>query len=84
MSNPVFVLDTNHKPLTPCTPGMARSLLKAGKAAVFRQNPFTIILKKQVDDTPEPVELKIDPGSRTTGLALVQDDQVIFGAELTH
>jgi hypothetical protein len=63
---------------------MARSLLKAGKAAVFRQNPFTIILKKQVDDTPEPVELKIDPGSRTTGLALVQDDQVIFGAELTH
>ncbi|MDJ0717482.1 MAG: RRXRR domain-containing protein [Prochloraceae cyanobacterium] len=49
MSNFVFVLDTNKQPLAPCTPGMARSLLKAGKAAVFRQYPFTIILKKVVD-----------------------------------
>ncbi|MDJ0690264.1 MAG: RRXRR domain-containing protein [Xenococcaceae cyanobacterium MO_188.B32] len=46
MSNSVFVLDTNKQPLDPCTPGMARSLLKAGKAARYRQYPFTIILKK--------------------------------------
>ena len=84
MSNFVFVLDTNRKPLTPCTPGMARSLLKAGKAAVFRQYPFTIVLKKEVQDTPEPLTLKLDPGSKTTGIALLKNDLLIWAAELTH
>jgi len=44
-------------------------LLNAGKAAVFRWYPFTIILKKEVDN-PEPLELKPDPGSQVTGIAL--------------
>jgi hypothetical protein len=48
MSNFVFVVDTNRQPLSLCTAGMARSLLKAGKAAVFRRYPFTIILNKAV------------------------------------
>jgi hypothetical protein len=82
--NFVFVLDTNHKPLTPCKPSMARKLLKAGKAAVFRRFLFTIILKKEVDATPEPIELKLDPGSKVTGIALKQGSKVFFGAELTH
>ena len=84
MSNQIFVLDTNLKPLTPCKPSMARKLLNANKAAVFRQFPFTIILKKEVVANPEPIEIKIDAGSKTTGLALVQDEKVIFGAELSH
>jgi len=84
MSNFVFVLDTNRKPLTPCTPVMARSLLKAGKAAVFRQYPFTIVLKKEVQETPEPLTLKLDPGSKTTGIALLKNDLLIWAAELTH
>ncbi|NJO42181.1 MAG: HNH endonuclease [Cyanobacteria bacterium CRU_2_1] len=84
MSNFVFVLETNRKPLTPCTPGMARSLLKAGKAAVFRQYPFTIILNKEVQATPEPLTLKLDPGSKTTGLAILINHRVIWAAELTH
>lgn len=84
MSNLVLVLDTNLKPLNPCSPGVARSLLKAEKAAVFRRYPFTIILKKEVDAVVEPMELKLDPGSRTTGIALLQNDKVVFGAELTH
>lgn len=84
MSNHVFVLDTTHKPLTPCKPGVARSLLNAEKAAVFRRYPFTIILKKQVEASPEPIELKIDPGSKVTGIALKQGNQIIFGAELQH
>jgi hypothetical protein len=84
MSNLVFVLDTKKKPLTPCKPSMAHKLLTAGKAAVFRRYPFTIILKKAVIATPKLITLKLDPGSQTTGIALVQDDKVIFGAELTH
>ncbi len=85
MSNHVFVLDTNKTPLNPCTPGMARSLLKAGKAAVFRQYPFTIILKKAVETKQvKQCQLKLDPGSQTTGIAILQDKKLIWGAELTH
>jgi 5-methylcytosine-specific restriction endonuclease McrA len=63
---------------------MAGKLLDAGKAAVFRQFPFTIILKKEVTTTPEPIELKLDPGSKVTGIALKQGTKVLWGAELTH
>jgi 5-methylcytosine-specific restriction endonuclease McrA len=84
MSNLVFVIDTNKKPLNPCNPGVARSLLNSGKAAVWKMYPFTIILKKKVNDPIEPCTLKIDPGSKTTGFAILQSNQVIFGAELTH
>ncbi len=84
MSNQVFVLDANRKPLTPCTPGMARSLLKASKAAVFRQYPFTIILKKEAPDSPQSLTLKLDPGSKTTGIALLKDGILIWAAQLTH
>ncbi|WP_293127973.1 RNA-guided endonuclease IscB [Microcoleus sp. bin38.metabat.b11b12b14.051] len=84
MSNFIFVLDTNRKPLTPCKPSMARKLLVAGKAAVFRRFPYTIILKKAVTASIESISLKLDPGSKTTGIALLQGEKVIFGAELTH
>ncbi|MEZ2302365.1 MAG: RNA-guided endonuclease IscB [Microcoleus sp.] len=84
MSNFIFVLDTNKRPLTPCKPSMARKLLTAGKAAVFRRFPFTIILKKVVTATIKSITLKLDPGSKTTGIALLQGETVIFGAELTH
>ncbi len=85
MSNFVFVLDTNKQPLTPCTPGIARSLLKAGKAAVFRQYPFTIILKKAVNlKEIKSCQLKLDPGSVTTGIAILQANNLIWAAELTY
>jgi 5-methylcytosine-specific restriction endonuclease McrA len=84
MSNFVLVLDTNRKPLNPCTPGVARGLLKSGKAKVFRRFPFTIILSKQVDKDPEPMQIKLDPGSKTTGIALLQGEKVVWGGELTH
>jgi hypothetical protein len=63
---------------------MARKLLTTGKAAVFKRYPFTIILKVEVTSHQEPITLKIDPGFKTSGLALVQGENVIFGAELTH
>lgn len=84
MSNYVFVLDTLKHPLTPCRSSMARKLLNAGKAAVFRWYPFTIILKKAVHANPKLLELKLDPGSQVTGIALKQDDKIVFGAELVH
>lgn len=86
MSN-VFVVDTNKKPLNPVHPGRARLLLKQGKAAVFRRYPFTILLKKTVESPRlELLRLKLDPGSKTTGIALVNDSsgQVVWAAELQH
>jgi hypothetical protein len=70
----VFVVDTEHRPLSPCHPARARArrLLSQGKAAVWRCYPFTIILKRAVSDAnAEPLRVKIDPGSKVTGLALV-------------
>ena len=85
MSNFVFVVDANRKPLTPCRPYMARRLLSLGRVAVLRLHPFTIILKKEVTSDISPLTIKIDPGSKTTGIAVVnQQDQVIWGAELMH
>jgi len=84
MSNYALVIDTNKQPLSPCHPSVARKLLTTSKAAMFRVYPLTIILKREVISIPAPIEIKIDPGSKTTGIALVQGDKVIFGAELTH
>lgn len=95
-TNYVFLLDTNKVPQAPIHPREARRLLKEKKAAVFRQYPFTLILKRAVDRIKEciPVidyELKIDPGSKHTGLALVRknslnkkDIQVVWAAEINH
>jgi len=84
MSNFAFVLDTNKRPLDPVHPAQARLLLKQGKAAVFKLYPFTIILKEVSQAAVQELELKIDPGSKTTGIAIVQGEKIIFGAELTH
>lgn len=84
-TNFVFVLDTNRKPLAPCKPGIARSLLKAGKARVFRRYPFTIVLEKRVSEKPKGLQLKIDPGSKQTGFALVtRGQEVIWVMVLAH
>jgi 5-methylcytosine-specific restriction endonuclease McrA len=84
LSNFALVLNHNKQPLDPIHPGTARRLLKAGKAAVYRLYPFTIIYKQEVNQTPTPIVLKLDPGSKTTGIALLQNDKLIWAAELTH
>jgi RRXRR protein/HNH endonuclease len=88
--NRVFVIDTNKQPLGPCTPARARRLLTSRKAAVWRREPFTIILKRAVElDAQPPIQFKADPGSKTTGLALVgefpkQGRIVLWAANLAH
>src|ERR1051326_2938914 len=83
----IFVLDMNKQPLNPVHPGRARILLASGKAAVFKRYPFTLILKRVVEHPDvHLLRLKIDPGSQTTGMALVDDPSgdVVWAAELTH
>src|SRR5215471_8524420 len=83
----VAVLDTTKKPLAPTTPRRARLLLKKGKAAVFRRYPFTIILKREIVNPSTPdLKLKIDPGSKITGIAIVNQETggVVFAGEIGH
>ena len=84
-TNYVFVIDTNKKPLIPCKPSLARRLLNSGKAAVWRRFPFTLILKKTVERvTKTTLVLKIDPGSKFTGMALLEGNKVIWMLEIQH
>lgn len=84
----VFVVDKNRDPLMQCHPARARELLKNGRAKVFHRYPFTIILLDREGGDVQTVTLKIDPGSKTTGLALVADSQrgkrVVWAGELNH
>ncbi len=82
----VFLLDSTKQPLDPCHEARARELLRKGRAAVFRRYPFTIILKDRVGGHVASHRLKLDPGSKTTGIAIVQEPtaRVVFAAELTH
>lgn len=81
----VFVLDANKTPLAPCHPAKARKLLKNGKAAIYRKMPFTIILKREV---PEPrkneYRMKIDYGSKHTGLAILRNEDIVWLGQLDH
>jgi hypothetical protein len=83
----VFVVDQDRKPLDPVHPGRARFLLSQGHAAVLRRYPFTLILKEVKPDVEsQPVRVKLDPGSKTTGVAVVNDStgHVVWAAEITH
>ncbi len=69
----VFVLDKNKEPLDPCHPARARELLKKGRAKVFKRYPFTIILQDRDYEysSNQFYSIKIDPGSKVTGIAIV-------------
>ncbi|MBE9215416.1 HNH endonuclease [Plectonema cf. radiosum LEGE 06105] len=83
--NYVFLIDTNKQQLNPVTPKQARRLLEKDKAAVYRMYPFTLILKTAIDNPAiRPLTLKLDPGSKFTGIALLDGENVVWCAELEH
>ena len=84
----VFVLDKNKKPLMPCSEKRARLLLERGRAVVARMQPFTIRLRDRAGGVTQSARVKLDPGSKTTGLALVREapdgQHVLWLAEIEH
>jgi len=82
----VFVLDVNRKPQNPVHPAKARLLLTQRKAAVLKHFPFTIILKEVAEGPSEVLRLKIDPGSKTTGVVVINNHtgEIVFAMELEH
>lgn len=88
----VFVLDARKRPLMPCSEKRARLLLKRGRARVARRYPFTIrLVDRRVENSElQPVRVKLDPGSKFTGIAVTREEggnkpaAVLFLAELQH
>ncbi len=81
------MLNKDKKPLNPCYPAKARKLLQQHKAVIHKKHPFTIRLKEQKETDTQKTEyrLKIDYGSRHTGLAILKSDkEVIWLAEIQH
>ncbi len=75
----VLVLDKRKRPLMPCSEKRARLLLERGRARVHRMVPFTIRLvdRLQKDSVLQPMRLKLDPGSKTTGMTLVRESETV-------
>jgi 5-methylcytosine-specific restriction endonuclease McrA len=73
----VFVLDRNGRPVMPCSEKRARLLLERGRARVHRVLPFVIRLTDRTIDScqSQSLRLKLDPGSKVTGIALVRETQ---------
>lgn len=71
----VFVLDRNGRPVMPCTEKRARLLLERGRARVHRVLPFAIRLIdiKAENCQFQALRVKLGPGSRVTGMALVRE-----------
>ncbi|MBC8741841.1 HNH endonuclease [Paraburkholderia sp. UCT31] len=70
----VFVLDRRGRPLMPCSEKRARLLLARGRARVHRVVPFVIRLTDRLaeDSAYQSLRVKLDPGSKVTGVALVR------------
>ena len=84
----VLVIDKNKQQLMPCHPARARELLNKKRARIFRKYPFTIQIIDCEESGLQSIAVKIDPGSHTTGIAMVADFKrgkaVIWAAELRH
>ncbi len=82
----VFVLDKHKKPLMPCSEKRARQLLERKRAVIHKMFPFTIRLKDRLrkDSNLQPLQLKIDPGAKVTGVAILRGDTAILFGELEH
>lgn len=82
----VFVLDKSKKPLDMITNADARILLRNKQAVVDKVYPFTIRLKdNSCGSKDRAYTVKLDPGSKHTGIAIVDDtNNVVMLAELEH
>ena len=62
--------------------------VESGHAAVWRNYPFSIILKKTVasdEIVSESYTLSWDPGLQNSGVAIVSEsDEIVYAAEVKH
>ena len=82
----VLVIDKHKKPCNTISEAYARRLLFKKQAVIHKRFPFTIRLKNDnAVSKDRAYTVKIDPGSKTTGVAIVDNkDSVVMLAELKH
>ena len=82
----VLVIDKHKKPCNTISNAYARMLLFKKQAVIHKRFPFTIRLKNDSAVLKDrDYNVKLDPGSRTTGVAIVDDkDSVVMLAEIEH
>lgn len=80
----IYVISKSGKPLMPCSPVIARLLLKSGRAGVKRREPFTIRLHCETTEYVQPLTLGVDTGSGTFATA-VSDNKtnIVYMSEVT-
>ncbi|MCC3443726.1 MULTISPECIES: RNA-guided endonuclease IscB [unclassified Microcoleus] len=85
MQNYVFLLNADRTPLDMIHSARARELQSKGKAKVFRQVPYVLILQNQIlNPVTKQYSIKIDPGAKWTGFALQCGDEILFRMEMQH
>ena len=83
----IIILDKHKKPLGFVSEKRCKELLKSKKAVVHKIMPFIIRHKtKEAKDCVEmEFKIKIDPGSKYTGIAITDlDNNVYFKAVIEH
>ena len=82
----VLVIDKHKRPCNTISAAYARILLFSKQAVIHKRFPFTIRLRNDNAVLKNRnYTIKIDPGSRTTGVAITDDqDSVVMLAELEH
>ena len=93
MENYIPVLTPNRRPLAPCHPSRARGLVRQEKANFRHRSGIRIIIlnKTQVPKlkNSSKLQLRIDPGAKTTGIAITRDQpggtrDALMTLEITH
>ena len=82
----VLVIDKHKKPCNTISEAYARRLLFKKQAVIHKRFPFTIRLKNDIAVLKDRAyTVKIDPGSRHTGVAIADDkNSVVMLAEIEH
>lgn len=82
----VLVIDKYKKPCNTISNAYARILLFKKQAVIHKRFPFTIRLKNDIAVLKDRAyTVKIDPGSRHTGVAIADDkNSVVMLAEIEH
>lgn len=87
--NMVSVLDRHKKTLMPCSEKRARILLSKKRAVIHKMMPFTIRIKDRLIEKSiiKPLRVKIDPGAKITGIAVITEEnkaEALYLGEIHH
>lgn len=85
----IIALDKNKRPLGFLTERRCRILMERKRAVLYRVFPTVVILMdmdaRKIHDLPS-YRIKIDPGSKYTGIAIVRNDtdELVYAMQIEH